>query len=167
MYATVADIQARMPQFQLTATTKPSITDAAVFIADIEALINAALSNYGYALPITSAIPSSPPVDPPQALTTLRLITVQGAIAQVLYARAAAVGGDDAVKTADRAQKLFDSYLTQLAPGGGYLELIDAMRTGDAVSKPAAGLVRGLATETGDEFYPENTYPRTWLDQLF
>ena len=109
MYATIDDIQRRMPQFQLTQTTRPNLDTASVFLEDTEAQFNAALENLGYVVPITGE----------KSLSQCKEIVAQGVIAKLLYARAAAVGTDATFQSADRAQALYDKALRELADARG------------------------------------------------
>ena len=153
-YATIGDVQARMPQFTLTATSKPTIADATIFIDDVEAEISAALANLGYVMPITG----------PLSLAIVRAWSAQGAIARILAARAAAVGGEGAVASAERAQKLYDDKFKQLADENYPLTLIDATMTGEEVSKTDSGL-DGSGT---NEIIDGSMYdPRVTMDQKF
>ena len=147
-YVTIdGDVQPRMPQFQLTSTSKPSFTDASTFIADVEAEVDAALANLGYVTPITGE----------KSLAILKQWIAQGIIARILTARAAAVGGETAIASAERAQKLYDSYFTKLADADHPLELIDAIRTSVAVSKPQAVIMGSLYDESGNSLQPRVT----------
>jgi hypothetical protein len=152
-YVTLQDLQARMPQFPLTATSRPSVSEAEVYIADAEAEFESDASNAGYALPITGPI----------ALRYVRTAVILLSISRILYARGAAVGGDAAMQSADKYQKLYDDYrkklfIDEMDPA----EMIDAVRTGRRRDKPRV-LVSSLWTvdssETGD--------PRVSLDDLF
>lgn len=152
-YATIGDVQARMPQFTLTPTSKPTIADAETFIGDVEAEIDAALTNLGYILPGTGPI----------GLTIVKAWSAQGTIARVLTARAAAVGGDAAIVSAQNAQKLFDAKFLALADPKNPLELIDWARNGDEVSKPGSDL--DGPTETGID--GSCFEPRVTMDMKF
>lgn len=55
-YATVADVQALIPELTIGAASKPSTTEVEGFITQIEAAINGVLSAQGYsAIPATGA----------------------------------------------------------------------------------------------------------------
>ncbi len=138
-YATLVDVQQRMPQFVLTATTKPSLADAQVFLDDIDAEVESALLNMGYQLPITGT----------KALKQVRAIVCQGTIAQILFARAGAVGTEAAVQSAHRAQDMHDDALKALHNPRDPRELTDAARTGDEIVKPG-GELRAFSPDEDD-----------------
>lgn len=164
MYVTIEDVQARMPQFILTPTSKPAIGDCEVFIDDIEAQYNAICATLGYVVPITGTT----------SLNATRGIVCHGVIAQILTARAAAVGGDVATQTAERAQEYYEKYLKLLTDEDSYFALSDAPQTENSMLKPGtASLVRGLPTDpdcgnpTGDPCYDYLTQPRCFMEQDF
>lgn len=152
-YVTLADLQARMPQFPLTATSRPSSAEAEIYIADAEAEFESDASNAGYALPITGPI----------ALRYVRTAVILLSISRILYARAAAVGGDAAMQSADKYQKLYDDYrkklfIDEMDPA----EMTDAVRTGAMRAKPR---VFALSLWTTDP--TELGIPRVSMDDLF
>jgi len=157
MYATIADVQARMPQFPLTAVSKPTSTDAQQFLDDTEAELNIAAENMGYVTPITGV----------KSLGLARTIVVYGAIAKILNARGVAVGGDVTFQSADRAQALFDGYLKGLKDPKNPLEFTDAERTGSAVAKPQFTVFSYGTDPTVLATDPDAGEPRTTLDQVF
>jgi hypothetical protein len=163
MYVTIADVQARMPQFILTATSKPAIDDCDAFIDDIEAQFNAVCATLGYIVPITGTT----------SVSIARATVSHGVIAQILTARAAAVGGDAAAQTAQRAQEYYEKYLKYLTDEESYFTLSDAPQTPGAIIKHEPSLVRGLSTDadcgnpTGDPCYDYLTQPRCTMDQVF
>ena len=83
------------------AATKPNIETAQVFLDDTLAQFDAAMENLGYVIPITGA----------RSLAQCKEIVSQGAICKILHARAAAVGTDVAMQSADRACKQYDDAL--------------------------------------------------------
>jgi hypothetical protein len=125
-YATIDDVQRRMPQFQLTVTSKPNIDTAQTFLDDTHAQYEAALENLGYKIPLNGA----------RSLAQSKEIVSQGTICKILHARAAAVGTEVAMQSADRACKQYDHALELLADPKSPIELTDADRTDDAVDKP-------------------------------
>lgn len=151
-YATLEDVQSRMPQFQLGTQTKPSTIAAQVFLDDTHSQFDGALENLGYVLPITG----------PKSLAQCREIVCQGVIAKILYARAAAVGTDAAVKSADRAQKQYDHALELLADPKSPIELTDSGRTQDELPKPGIGPLGNFADSEGNEIPP-----RMAMDEKF
>ena len=80
-YATIDDVQRRMPQFALTSLTRPNIDTAQTFLDDTHAQFDAALENLGYVIPLTGA----------RSLAQAKEIVSQGTICKILGARAAAV----------------------------------------------------------------------------
>lgn len=135
-YATIDDVQQRMPQFLLTAVTKPTITQSQTFLDDSHAHLDAALSNLGYVIPVTGAL----------SVAQVREAVCDRTTCRILYARAAAVGTDAALQSADAACARYDKFLTDLADPKSPVELVDAVRTGDMVEKPANAGPFGLLT---------------------
>ena len=150
IYAQIADVQKRMPQFQITATSKPNATEAQTLIEVTESLCEVGWKNLGYVIPLT-----------PLTGTTKNLaeeIVCQGAGARILYARAAAVGGEAAVASADRMQKAFDDLSAALAdPENKLVEFTEAQRTGDAMSKPQAMTYGLTVDDEGNDIQPHVT----------
>lgn len=145
-YATLDDVQRRMPQFQLTTATKPNMDTAQVFLDDTHAQYEAALENLGYKIPLTGA----------RSLAQSKEIVSQGTICKILHARAAAVGTDVAMQSADRACQQYERALELLADDKSPIELTDAERTDDAVEKPGGV---GPMGHGGD--------PRFWMTSKF
>ena len=145
-YATLDDVQRRMPQFPLSSATKPNNETAQVFLEDTQAQFEAALENLGYVIPLTGA----------RSLAQAKEIVSQGTICKILHARAAAVGTDVALQSADRACKQYEHALELLADPKSPIELTDAERTDDAVDKPGSGSPMGHG---GD--------PNIWMDSKF
>jgi hypothetical protein len=129
-YATVDDVQARMPQFLLTSTSKPSIEQAQVFLDDAHAHLDGALSNLGYMVPVTGPI----------SLSLVREAVSDRAICRILTARAAAIGTDVAFQSATKHCEAYTQFLTDLADPNSPIELTDALRTESAMEKPGAQL---------------------------
>jgi len=147
-YATLDEVQQRIPQFQLTATTKPSTATAAVFLSDTESQFDSAMSNLHYTVPITGT----------RALSQAREIVCQGTIAKILYARGAALGTDAAFQSADRAQKQYDDALKALADPKDPRVLDDAPRVTTGAGKSATTELSGLLLDTdGEEIEPRIT----------
>ncbi len=117
-YATVEDVQRRMPQFQLTTQSRPTLDTAQVFLDDTTAQFDSAMEGLGYVTPLTG----------PKALAQAQEIVSQGTIAKILYARAAAIGSDVTVASADRAMKQYEHALELLADENSPVELVDAHR---------------------------------------
>jgi hypothetical protein len=144
MYATLDDVQRRMPQFQLTSATKPNTETAQVFLEDTVAQYEAALENLGYKIPLTGA----------RSLAQSKEIVSQGTICKILHARASAVGTEVAMQSADRACKQYERALELLADDDSPIELTDAERTEEMVAKGATPMGHG-----GD--------PRIWMNSKF
>jgi len=157
MYATIDEVQARMPQFPLTATSKPSLADAQVLLDDTEAELNVASENMGYVTPLTGV----------KTLSLARTIVVYGAIAKILNARGAAVGGDITFQSADRAQTYFENYLKALKDPKNPLEFTDAVRTGAAIMKPQLAVLSFGTDPAVLAFDPLASEPRCTMDQVF
>jgi hypothetical protein len=145
-YATIDDVQRRMPQFALGATTRPNLDTAQTFLDDTIAQFEAALENLGYVIPLTGA----------RSLAQAKEIISQGTICKILGARASAVGTDVAMQSADRACKQYEHALELLADPNSPFELTDADRTPDMVEKPGAV---GPSGRGGD--------PRIYMDSKF
>jgi hypothetical protein len=153
-YATLDDVQRRMPQFQLTPTSKPANDAAQVFLDDTHAQFDAALINLGYVTPITG----------PKSLAICKEIVSQGTICKILYARASAVGTDVAVASAERACKAYDEALKALADEKNPISLVDAEFTDDLVGKKGTtpmGLIDNVTIEEDQRF------PRVTMDTKF
>jgi hypothetical protein len=145
-YATLDDVQRRMPQFQLATSTKPNTDTAQTFLDDTHAQFDAAMENLGYKIPLTGA----------RSLAQAKEIVSQGTICKVLHARAAAVGTEVAMQSAERACKSYERALELLADEKSPIELTDAERTDDMVEKPGGGAVQGRGGN-----------PNFWLDSKF
>jgi hypothetical protein len=152
-YASLDDVQRRMPQFVLGPATKPNLDTAQVFLEDTHAQFDAAMENLGYVIPITGA----------RSLAQCKEIISQGVICKILHARASAVGTDVAVQSADRACKQYENALKLLADEKSPIELTDAERTRDAVDKPS-GTPMGLLYDQDDG---ERIVPRVYMKQVF
>lgn len=154
-YATLDDVQRRMPQFKLDAATKPNIETAQVFLDDTIAQFESAMDNLGYVIPITGA----------RSLAQCKEIVSQGVICKILHARAAAVGTDVALQSADRACKHYDDALAALADETSPIELTDAKRTDLAIDKPGgSGQPEGLLF---DECTQRHIEPRVRMTSKF
>ena len=149
MYVSVADLQARMPQFTLKTDSKPSIADAELLLGDVEAEVDAILTNLGYVVPVTGAL----------STRIVQSIVCDGAIARILRARSAGVGGDAAGKSAELAQKCYDDRLKALAAPReeNPLELTDCVRTDLRTDKPIYQIGARLYDDDGDKIEPRTT----------
>lgn len=134
-YCQPTDIQARMPQFQMTATSKPSLDDVPAMIADTEQELDAQLTNMGYVVPIVQAAA-------PMSYQIVLAMSAQGTIWRILEARNAAVGGDATAQSAARALKYVTDRLGWLLDPKSPFELVDCPRSSSQVVKPAAILQR-------------------------
>jgi hypothetical protein len=159
-YATIEDVQERMPQFQLTGVSKPSISTATTFLNDKQAEVDSALLNMGYVVPI-AAIDGVLLADS-KGMAQLKTLLCNGVIAMVLYARAAAVGGDASVMSADRHQKMYDDTLCAWKSAKSPKELVDLQRNGDEVPKPTHAIMGLLTDEDGNDLCP-----RSFMDMPF
>lgn len=147
-YATLDDVQRRMPQFTLTGVSLPNTDAAQLFLDAVHAEFDSAVENLGYRTPLTGS----------KSLAQAKEIVSQGCIAKILFARAAAIGTDVAVKSAERAQGQYDKALERLADPESPVELTDASRTGDEVEKPGIEPL-GLTADvvSGDPIEPRFT----------
>jgi hypothetical protein len=145
-YATVDDVQRRMPQFTLTPTTKPSVETAQVLLDDTHAQFDSAVEGMGYVVPITGA----------KSIAQAREIVSICTIAKVLFARGAAVGTDAAFQTAEKAQARCDQMMAALADEENPLTLSDAEITAGFQEK------QGF-TPMG--LHP--TEPRVWMKKIY
>jgi hypothetical protein len=125
-YASLQDVQNRMPQFMLSPVSKPTQDTAQVFIDDTQASFDAVLTNLGYVVPLTGA----------RSLAQAKEIVSQGAICKILHARAAAVGTDVALQSAERACAAYEHALELLADPDNPVELTDAERIEGVMGKP-------------------------------
>ena len=115
-YASIDDVQARMPQFTLTCDTRPNLSTAQVMLDDTQAQFDAVLMTLGYVIPLTGRL----------SLAQAKEIVSQGTICKILNARGAAVGTDAAFQSADRACKRYEDALLALADPNSVLGLPDA-----------------------------------------
>lgn len=156
-YATLDDVQDRMPQFVLSATSKPNATTAQKFLDDVHAEVEAALSNMGYYVPVDENTS-------PRSHAQLVALEALGAGARVLYARAAGVGGEAGVASADRMQKQYDDMLLAWADPKSPKELTDAVRTSIQRPKPEDLLTSNAAIWATDE---EEGRPRLSMNDVW
>lgn len=147
MYAEMSDVQARMPQFTLSATSKPSQQDAETFLRDAHAQVDATLENLGYVVPITGE----------RSLSIVKGLTVALAIVSILEARSNAVGSEAATGSAKRAQEWYDARIEAIRDPNNPLELSDASRNNDRVEKPMALIGGLLVDEDGEDIEPAAT----------
>jgi hypothetical protein len=158
-YADAGSVQARMPQFQLSATSKPSLDDVPELIKDAEQELNAILANLGYSVPID-------PVVSPLSWQIVVAMTAYGTIWRILEARNAAVGGEATAQSAERANKYVTDRIAWLADPKNPFELTDAVRSGLEIVKPAEILQRIDWPDTREgENWPFSR--RTSMSQLF
>lgn len=102
-YATLDDVQKNLPQFTLSATSKPTLLAAQDMLDEMDARWRAALVAAGYVLTTVDADPYAPTVIKDHVITCT--------IAKILTARAAAVGGDAAMQSArDARQECMDAF---------------------------------------------------------
>jgi len=158
-YCSAVDVQARMPQFTLSATSKPSLEDVPALILDAEQELNAQLANMGYGVPID-------PVVSPLSWQIVVAMTAYGTIWRILEARNAAVGGDATAQSAERANKYVADRLMWLGDPKHPFELTDAVRTQLEIMKPAEIFQKIQWPESREgENWPFSR--RTTMTQLF
>lgn len=149
-YATFEDVQERMPQFVLSPVTKPNVQTAQIFIDATHAQFDAAMENLGYKIPITGA----------RSLAQSKEIVAQGAICKILHARAAAVGTEVALQSAEIACKQYEHALEMLADSSNPMELSDAEKTNESLDKTGMGPM-------GDFRSPPDEYVRFSMESKF
>lgn len=148
-----------MPQFQLTATSKPSLEDVPAMIEDAEQELSAQLTNLGYTMPIVQATS-------PLSWQIVLAMAAQASIWRILEARNAAVGGDATAQSAQRALKYVTDRLEWLRDARNPFELVDCPRTSSQVVKPMEVLGRIDWPDNRDgENWPFSQ--RTRMSQVF
>jgi hypothetical protein len=148
-----------MPQFSMTAISKPSLEDVPSMILDAEQELNAQLLNMGYIVPVDQATS-------PLSWQIVVAMSAYSAIWRILEARNAAVGGDATAQSAARSLKYVTDRLGWLADPKNTFELTDCPRNAYTVAKPAEILTR---IETPDAREGEN-WPfsrRATISQVF
>ena len=135
-YVTIDDVRARFPQVQFSANTKPSEEQVGVWISEVEAQLNASLSNLGYIVPITEAVDILQIKD--------RLVSKVGG--RALRARLFGVG-DVSQDGSREAEAEYDKWLAALMNPRSPVELTASSRTSAEVLK-AGGVVRGFVPDS-------------------
>jgi len=120
-YAALADVQGLLGKFTLSATSKPTSTQATTIIGQISAEIDSVISAAGYFVPVAS---------PAWFLDYLKLLNAYGAAAAVLQSMF-----PDRAGAADTSAALYSYYGDQYKAG------INRLRTGE-------GIPPGLATNS-------------------
>jgi hypothetical protein len=150
-YAVLADVQDQIPQFELSSTTKPNSTQVASFIGKAETEFDVRLGTMGYTTPLTGSV----------GLAWAKILVSTLAAAKTLYARAAAVGGEAAVVSADRMAKWVEDQFGLLAKG---VIVLSGEEGGvEGAEDALTNRIRG--------FLPDNSCPdqgpRIWMGKVF
>lgn len=142
-YATVADIQALIPELTIGATSQPSSSEVEAFITQIEAAINGVLSAQGY-----SAVPATGAND---------VLLLRGYVSTKVAALAWLVAflADEAPAKVVMWNKDFSEFMNRLRQGQQHL--VDQLPQGD--SEPVFGVVRH---PTRDDFFTERGGVDDW-----
>jgi hypothetical protein len=144
-YCTVLDVNVLAPQVPFTDTSKPSLSQVTDIIEDVALEMDARLANIGYTVPVVSGAKS---------LKLLRRICAYGALGLAQLSR------DTGVSTAVSASgkevdniwtKRYQDRLDWLADAENPFELPDAPRTGDAVDKDQADVLRSMSQGITDD----------------
>jgi hypothetical protein len=151
-YATTDDVQRRMPQFILTKDSKPTIETAQVFLDDTIAQFEAAMENLGYIIPITGA----------RSLAQSKEIVSQGTICKILHARAAAVGTEVTMQSAERACLQYENALKLLADPDSPISLTDADTTPGAMPKEGSVPMGLIFDDDGCRVQPRVRMKQVW-----
>ena len=132
-YAALSDIQGLLAKFTISASSKPTDTQAGVIITDVSAEIDSVIAGRGYAVPVAA---------PAWFLNALKLLNAYGAAAAILRSmfpdRAGAGEGSAALETFYAEQ--YNRGLRRLA-------------TGDAIPP---GLAAGSAQVTPSTYFTRN-----------
>lgn len=151
-YVTFDDVQARMRQFPLDSTTRPTRADAETFLNEAEAEVDLSLANAGYVTPVTGT----------KSRLIVRGMVIALTIAMILEARAMAVGGAGVRESAENARKLYETRIKNLVDQEHPLELSDAVHNDQELLKPAMFIGGLLYDDDGDDIEPGFT-----MDQKF
>ena len=150
-YTDIDDLRARFPQLQITDQSKPTSAEVELWIGEVEAQLNAVLSNLGYEVPITD-------------LTDIMILkdrVVSKIGGRVLRARLFGVG-DIAQSGSREAEAEYDKWLMKLADASTAVELTNSVRTGTERPK-AGGVLRGFIPDS-DKI---EEGPRASVDQVW
>ena len=140
-YCSIADINALTPQSPFTANSTPTQAQVEQFITEIEAILNACLTNLGYTVPVVTGA---------QSLIILKRMAASGALGMALQVRQTAVAPDQAIQMNIWTAR-YEKWLSQLKDNNDAFELPDAPRTGKEIVKPMGELLDSTVT-LADEF---------------
>jgi hypothetical protein len=142
-YAGVTDVQALLPEFAISGSSKPSITEVMAFITQIEAMINGVLAAQGY-----STVPATGAND-----VALLAGVVQRKVAALTYLAAyQSDNAPDKIKVWNEEFTQFMNWLRQ-----GQINLVDQLPQGDI--EPLFGIVRH---PTRDDYFTERWNTTDW-----
>ena len=144
-------------QFALTDNSKPTAATAQKFLEDVHAELEGILRNLGYVVPIVKAVS-------PAGYVQVRAAECLGAAARILYARAAGVGGEASVLSADRMQGQFDKIIEGWNDKKNPRELTDVPRTSNQIEKPQHVMAASASTISEID---EADGPRCYMGQIF
>ena len=141
-YASIADVNALVPQQPFTSQTIPTQAQVEGFLDDISNEINALLPNAGYIAPVVSGV---------VALRELRRATSYGACGLAQDARSGAVLRDEALGGVRNVwTQRYQDWKKQLVDNKNPYSLTDAPRTDNEVVKPL-GRIASDTTDLVDE----------------
>ena len=144
-YATLDDVLNAAPKLQVSATTKPSTTDAQAIVDRVDAEVNGVLKGLGYITPVIGAA----------SIQILKDIVVQGAVARILKAMFYGVRNPDEVGATD-AWREYQGKLKAIADPEDPLTLPDA-QVSVAAEKSTTPVRSSVIDELGtfvDEYRP-------------
>lgn len=120
-YATLKDVLDQTPQLKISATSKPSTSEAEKIVTAVNAQVDSVLKGLGYVIPID-------PDESPKSVEILKDIVIQGSIAKLLKAMFYGIRSPQDVGAND-AWREFTTKLQQLANQSDPMTLIDAVMT--------------------------------------
>ena len=152
-YVTLDDIRARFPQLSLTDLSKPTSAEVESWIDEVEAQLNAMLSNLGYTVPISNETD----------ILILKDRVVSKIGGRVLKARLFGIG--DITQSGSReAEQEYEKWLMALADPRSPVELTGSVRTRSERIK-AGGVVRGYDPDASSGYVGDA--PRATIGQVF
>ena len=132
-YAALSDVQGLVAKFTISASTKPTDTQAGVIITDVSAEIDSVIAGAGYAVPVTT---------PSWFVDYLGLVNQYGAAAAILKAMFPEAAG-----SADTVPAVYQFWESR------YQRAMKALRDGSAIP---AGLAASSAQVTPSTYFTRN-----------
>ena len=120
-YATLQQVLEAAPQLKISATSKPSTSDAETLVSSVNDHVNSVLKGLGYVVPVTGA----------QSIAILKDIVIQGSVAKILKAMFYGIRSPQDVGAND-AWREFTTKLQSLSNQSDPFVLPDADITGVA-----------------------------------